>query len=149
MTGLPDDPEHPNRIKYKFRLSEAQLCRRIAKLQPYMASGEDGILNVVLRQSAELIIPYLLQIFCVVFKLSTYSDRWCTWNIIVLRKPGKPRYDVPKAHWPIALMNTIGRLLSAIVAEDDSHGPTTITGGKWRCNIGIEELPQHHNSQAS
>ena len=84
VTGLPDDPEYPNQIKYKFRLSEAQLCRQIIKLQPYKAPGEDGILNAVLKQSAELIIPYLLQIFHVVFKLSTYSDCWHTWNTIVL-----------------------------------------------------------------
>ena len=36
----------------------------------------------------------------------------------MLCKPGKPRYDIPKAHQPIALMNTLGKLLSVIVAED-------------------------------
>ena len=59
-------------------------------------------------------MPYLIQIFCTVFKLGTYSDSWRTWDTIVLCKPGKPRYDVPKAHQPITLMNTIGKLLSAI-----------------------------------
>ena len=39
----------------------------------------------------------------------------------MLRKPGKARYDVPKAYRPIALMNTISKLLSAIVVEDMSH----------------------------
>ena len=63
-------------------------------------------------------MPYLIQIFRMVFRLGTYSDSWRTWDTIVLRKPGKPRYDVPKAHRPIALMNTIGKLLSAIVVED-------------------------------
>src|SRR6266481_2685178 len=42
-------------------------------------------------------------------------------NTIVLRKPGKPHYDVPKVHRPIALMNTIGKLLSVVVAEDLVH----------------------------
>ena len=39
----------------------------------------------------------------------------------MLHKPGKPRYDLPKAHRPIALMNTLGKLLSALVAEDLVH----------------------------
>src|SRR6266481_4665135 len=39
----------------------------------------------------------------------------------MLRKPRKPRYDVLKAHCPIALMNTIGKLLSVVVAEDLVH----------------------------
>ena len=53
---------------------------------------------MILKQAAELIIPYLIQIFCAAFKLSTYSDSWRMWNTIVLRKPGKPRYNTPKAH---------------------------------------------------
>ena len=83
--------------------------------------GEDGIPNVVLKESADLIVPYLLQIFQAVFKLDIYSNSWHTWNTIVLRKPGKARYDVPKAYQPIALMNTIGKLLSALLTEDMSY----------------------------
>ena len=51
---------------------------------------EDGIPTVVLKQTAELIIPYLIEIFHAAFKLNTYSDSWRTWNTIILRKPGKP-----------------------------------------------------------
>jgi hypothetical protein len=36
---------------------------------------------------------------------------------VVLRKPGKPRYDMLKAYHPIALLNTMGKLLTAIIAE--------------------------------
>ena len=36
----------------------------------------------------------------------------------MLRKPGKPRYDIPKAYRPIALMNTMAKLLSTMVRED-------------------------------
>ena len=36
----------------------------------------------------------------------------------MLHKPGKLRYDIPKAHRPITLMNTLGKLLSSLVAED-------------------------------
>ena len=120
-TSLPDDPEYPAQVKYKFRLSEAQLCQQISRLQPYKAPGEDSIPNVVLKQTTELIMPYLIQIFRVAFKLNTYSDSWHTWNTIVLCKPRKPRYDTLKAHWPIALMNTIGKLLSSIIAEDITY----------------------------
>ena len=39
----------------------------------------------------------------------------------MLRKPRKARYNVPKAYRLVALMNTIGKLLSAIVVEDMTH----------------------------
>ena len=31
---------------------------------------------------------------------------------------GKPRYNIPKAYRPVALVNTMAKLLSSIVAED-------------------------------
>jgi hypothetical protein len=37
---------------------------------------------------------------------------------VVLRKPGKHRYDVPKAYRPIALFSTAAKVLTAIVAEE-------------------------------
>ena len=69
----------------------------------------------------ELISPYLLQIFCVVLRLQVYPTQWEDIITCVLCKPGKLRYDVPKAYHPIALVNTISKLLSSIVAEDVSH----------------------------
>ena len=35
----------------------------------------------------------------------------------MLQKPGKPQYDIPKAYWPIALLNMLAKLLSSIMAE--------------------------------
>ena len=58
------------------------------------------------------------------------------WDTIVLRKPGKPRYDVPKAHWPIALMNTLGKLLSTLVAEDLTCQDTDFSE---KYELGLEE----------
>ena len=121
VTSLPDNPKYLARVRYKFKLSEVQLRRQISRLQPYKVPGEDGIPNVVLKQMTDLIVPYLIQIFHTVFKLNTYSNSWCTWNTIMLRKPGKPRYDVPKAHQPITLMNTIGKLLSSVVMENITY----------------------------
>ena len=68
-----------------------------------------------------MIAEYLLEIFWASFTLNAYSDCWQVWDTIVLCKLGKPRYDIPKAHWPIALMNMLRKLFSAIVAEDLTH----------------------------
>src|SRR6266481_1308585 len=115
---VPSEPDYPDQVDYTFRLSMAQLRRCIARLRPHKALGEDGIPNAVLKEVLELIAEYLLHIYRAVFTLNTYSDKWQIWDTIVLRKPSKPRYDVPKAYRPIALMNTMGKVLSALVAED-------------------------------
>ena len=116
---IPADPVYPCCVNYSFRPSMAQLRRCVARLSPYKAPGEDDIPNVMIKESIELIAEYLLEIYCATFTLNTYSDHWR--DTIVLCKPGKPRYDLPKAHQPIALMNTLGKLLSALVAEDLVH----------------------------
>ena len=46
-----------------------------------------------------------------------YYEPWKNFTTVVLCKPGKPRYDTPKAYRPIALLNTLGKVLTSIVAE--------------------------------
>ena len=66
-----------------------------------------------------------------------YYAPWKHSTTVVLRKPGKPRYDTPKAYRPIALLNTLGKLLTAIIAErltyyTEKHAllPPTHFGGR-------------------
>src|SRR6266481_7713720 len=118
---VPLDPMYLLSVEYKFELSREQLHQHIARLQPFKATREDGIPNIVVKEVQDLLAEYLLWIFCATFDLGMYSGRWQSWDTIVLRKPGKPQYDIPKAYRPIALANTFGKLLSSIIAEDVSY----------------------------
>ena len=69
MMCLPDEPNYPHRVKYKFRLTESRLHHQISRLRPHKAQGDDGIPNVVLKEAVDLILPYLIQIFRVAFRL--------------------------------------------------------------------------------
>src|SRR6266481_7195137 len=66
-SSCPDTTDYPPCIHYRFKLPEEQLRRQITRLQPYKAPGGDGIPNVVIKETAELISPYLLQIFRATF----------------------------------------------------------------------------------
>jgi hypothetical protein len=50
-----------------------------------------------------------------------YYPAWREFNTVILCKPGKLDYTVPKAYRPIALLNTTAKLLTAIVADHMSH----------------------------
>lgn len=73
---------------------------------------------MVLKESQELIAEHLLCIFRAIFASSTYSGRWKEWLTAVLHKPGKPDYGLAKAYHPIALLNTIAKLPTSMIAEN-------------------------------
>ena len=57
----------------------------------------------------------------------------------MLRKQGKADYTVPRAYYPIALLNTIGKVLSSCVVEDlvkmaEKH--QLIPKNHYRCRPG-------------
>ena len=57
---------------------------------------------------------------CHMFNRIRSSGVWPTWfkqsTCVIIPKPNKPRYNVPKAFRPISLLNTIGKLLTKIIA---------------------------------
>jgi Reverse transcriptase (RNA-dependent DNA polymerase) len=102
-------------------IGKTQIRRHVKALSPYKASSPDGILNVVLQKTLEYIKDYMEALFQAIIRLGIYVDSWREFTTVVLRKPGKPSYKVSKAHWPIALLCTMGKVLTAIVAEDISY----------------------------
>lgn len=53
--------------------------------------------------------------------LKYVPQRWRTAKIVVLRKPNKPDYPMPKAYRPISLLKTISKGLEAVVARRLSY----------------------------
>jgi Reverse transcriptase (RNA-dependent DNA polymerase) len=72
-------------------------------------------------RSADLLTNRLLVIYKAMVERNFHYTPWKTFTTVVLRKPGKPRYDVPKAYRPIALLNTMWKVLAAILADQLSY----------------------------
>jgi len=118
---VPEGFVYPEPLPDPPQITKAQIERQICRLSPYKAYGLDEIANVVLQKCLDLLIAYLLFIFRAVLSLGTYYAPWRDFTTVVLRKPGKPSYETAKAHRPIALLSTVAKVLTAIVAEDISH----------------------------
>jgi ribonuclease HI len=104
----------------KFFTKE-RIKQTVRQLKPFKTPGPDGIPNIILSKSIDVLIDHLFYIYRAVFELDVYHDRWLTSSTLVLRKPGKPAYNVAKAYRPIGLLDTIGKLLSTMVAANLSH----------------------------
>ena len=115
-----DSPLHfvyPEPICELQHVPKEQIKRQLAKLKPYKAPGPDGIPNIVLTKCANVLTSRLYFIYKAIINLREYYEPWKLSATVVLRKPGKPRYDTPKAYRPIALLNTMSKVLTALMAE--------------------------------
>ena len=64
-----------------------------------------------------IITDRLYYIYRVIIKQGVYYEPWRMSTTVVLRKPGKPRYDIPKAYRPITLLNMMSKVLTVIMAD--------------------------------
>jgi hypothetical protein len=98
-------------------ISKEQIKRQLAKLKLYKAPGPDSIPNIVLTKCTDILVDRLYYIYKAILELGTYYDPWKLSTTVVLHKPGKPCYDTPKAYRPIVLLNTMSKVLTALMAE--------------------------------
>lgn len=138
--SIPDSV-YPKPLPGILFFTRARIRAAITTLKPHKAPGPNGIPNIVLKQCAEILVDHLFYIYRAVLELDVYHDSWLISTTLVLRKPGKPAYNVAKAYRPIGLLNTIGKLLSTLVAADLSHlaekhdmFPPGQFGGRPGCN---------------
>jgi ribonuclease HI len=113
----PEEEDAPEPVIEMDPLTIDQVTKHLAKLKPYKAPGPDGIPNVVLTKCADLLADRLLYIYDAMIIREIFYEPWKEFTTVVLRKPGKPKYNVPKAYCPIALINTQMKVLTAILAE--------------------------------
>jgi ribonuclease HI/exonuclease III len=99
------------------KITTEQIRHQLKRLKPYKAPGPDGIPNIVLSKNADILADRLRLIYVAMLDKNLQYKPWKSFTTIVLRKPGKPRYDLPKAYRPIALLNTMWKVLTAIIAN--------------------------------
>ena len=108
-----------------------------------LASGHTGFSSsarlptLVWKHLWKYIGKLITRIFTASVELGHHPRRWRRAKIVVLRKPGKPDYSIPGAYRPISLLNTLGKLLEAVMARRlsylaEKHGllPDTQFGGR-------------------
>lgn len=118
-------------------ITEHEILRALKATKGTTAPREDGIPTLVWKHLWPYIGKSITHIFTASIRLSYYPRRWKRARIVVLRKPGKPDYSTPGAYRPISLLNTLGKLLEAVVAKRlsyyaETHGllPDTQFGGR-------------------
>ena len=104
-------------------ITEKEVCHVIRRAAPNKAPGPDGIPNLTLQRALAIpvFLGHLTNLFNTCLKLGYCPEHFRKSITVVLRKPGKPDYANPKAYRPIALLNTIGKALEAVIATRISY----------------------------
>ena len=97
-------------------ISEVEVYRSLKVAKSSTAPGEDGLPTLVWKQFWAYVGNIITRIFTASIDLGCHPQRWRSARIVVLRKPGKPDYSLPGAYRPISLLNTLGKLLEAVMA---------------------------------
>jgi ribonuclease HI/endonuclease/exonuclease/phosphatase family metal-dependent hydrolase len=116
---VPEE-DYPDAVCQFTNITNDQVERAIDKLRPYKGVMANDIANVVLKQAKDILTPHLAAIYRATFNARYYPKQWKTYSSLVLRKPGRADYSIPKSYRPIVLLKTLGKPLSMAVAEDIS-----------------------------
>lgn len=106
-------------------LTEEQVLRTIKRLPPDKAPGPDKIINRILKQCAQTLSGPITKLFRRCLALSYHPRQFKTSITVVLRKPQRDNYTKAGSFRPIALLNTLGKLLERIVADRISQATET------------------------
>jgi ribonuclease HI len=130
--------EYPEPIEFP-PITTHEIQEAVKRAKAGKAPGDDGIPNSLWHKLIE--IPVILQVLSQLFNACirtgynpTHFQRSIT---VVLRKQGKDDYQLAQSYRPVALLNTLGKFLEAIIAQRISYAvetrgllPKTHLGGR-------------------
>src|SRR6266700_5064024 len=94
-----------------------EIARTISHLLNNIALGLDRILNEALKTYSLLIAPWLVDIARVYFIIGYYLRLSRAIIMVILYKEGKADYLIPRSYRPIALENTLSKILERVIVD--------------------------------
>ncbi len=126
LSDIPDF-QYPAEKFLSTTISIEEIASALCKARPHKAPGPDDIPIFFLKLLGRPLLEYLQPLFQACLHLSYHPIHFKQSSTAVLRKPGKGDYSAPAAWRPIALLNTLGKVLEAVVASritalSEEHG---------------------------
>ena len=120
LTDIPNSM-YPEPVTTDPEIQEQEVYDALRRVKADKAPGPDQIPNSILKATKEWLVPRLATVFNAALRLGHHPCDWKQAVTLALRKPRKENYSQLKAYRPIALLNTMGKLLEAVIARRLSH----------------------------
>lgn len=108
---------YPTAIYTPQTLEDQEIRRACLRSKPLKAPGPDGIPNFLVHLLIRTRPKPLHKLFQACWDIGYHPVHFRKAETIFLRKPGKDDYSNPANYRPIALLNTLGKALEAIVTN--------------------------------
>ena len=102
-------------------ITNDEVIANIQRLKSDKAPGPDGTTNRILKACSTKLAELLTPLFQDCVTHAYHPREFKRANTIALRKPGKKYNTSSKAYRPIALLNTMGKVLEAVIARKITH----------------------------
>ena len=148
----PDDPP-PRPVREWPPIINDEIKVALTGTSNGSAPGRSGINYKLLKWAFEASPPRFTSLFNAALSLGHHP--WKDAKVVVLPKPGKPDYRMPKAYRPISLLECCGKLLEKVIAtrvlaevnEHDLIPPNQFSSRDYHCAADAA-LIVAHNAQA-
>ena len=112
---------YPAAADCPMMITKNEVIANIQCLKSDKAPGPDGITNKILKACSTKLAELLTPLFQACVTQAYHPREFKRANTITLKKPGKKDNTSPKAYRPIALLNTMGKVLEAVIAKKITH----------------------------
>ena len=102
---------------------------------PYKSPGVDGLFPALLQEGREVVIPYLVRIFCVSLATGYVPSIWQQVKVMFIPKPGRNSYSRPRDYRPISLTSFLLKTMERLV-------------DRYLRDKALALVPLHPNQQA-
>lgn len=116
LSDIDQNEEFP-RFEIDLVVTKEEILEAIRALPNGKAPGPDAIANEVLKKVAEVIAERLAEVFTEIHRGGTTPETLKESLTVTLRKEKKQDYSLPGSYRPIALENTIAKLLEGCIAR--------------------------------
>jgi hypothetical protein len=107
----------------------------IDSFAPYKSPGVDGIFPAMLQKGREVVIPYLVRIFCACLATGYVPAIWRQVKVVFIPKPGRNSYSGPRNFRPNSLTSFFLKTMERLV-------------DRYLRNEGLALVPLHRNQHA-
>src|SRR6266702_1392290 len=104
-------------LRVNSNIITEEMVKTISRILNNIVPRLDGIPNIALQTYRPLIAPWLVDVAKVCFAIGYYPRLRRAITIVILCKEGKADYLLPGSYRPIALKNTLSKILKKIIAE--------------------------------